>query len=86
MTVEGQIREFLTREFMIEFSDGLDDTTDLRAARLIDSFSYVELVLFLRSNFSIEVSRDDLFGGRLNSVSSIAAIVTKQLKDKTDHV
>ncbi len=76
--MQTRIHNFLAETFAIDFSQEVNDQTNLKLAKVIDSFSYIEIVLFLRTELGVDVTPDDLAEGRLDSVEAITALVAAQ--------
>lgn len=73
--MKERIKDFFVAAFGIEFDGNVNLSTDLKLAKIIDSFNYIEIVLFLREELGVEATPDDLADGRLDSVEAIAAMV-----------
>lgn len=71
-TIENKIKTYLAATCLINFDDGeVDNDTDLFQTGLIDSYGFVELVVFLEREFSIKVTDDDLVLVPFNSVNEL---------------
>ena len=77
--VEEKIRDYISKQFLVDFNDELTETTDLFKAGIIDSFGFVELVVFLEKEFKVKLNNEILVKGGLSSVSSMAAAVREKL-------
>jgi len=53
--------------------------TDLLAGGVLDSLSFVDLLLYLEEEFHVSISLDELDLTNFQSVSAVAAYVTRQL-------
>lgn len=67
------MRSFLERTFLFEFGDDIADDTDLFKAGIMDSFGYVQLVNFLKSDFHIEFTDEEILTNILVNYNSIVA-------------
>jgi len=76
--VADKIRAYVADHFLCEFGDELNDDSDLFAAGIVDSFGFVELVVFLESQFSIKFEGEELVADGLNSVSNMVSSVSRK--------
>lgn len=77
--MEEQIRSFLEETFLFEFGDDVDDDTDLFKAGIMDSFGYVQLINFLKSEFRVAFTDEEILNNVMVSFERIVAFVqTKQ--------
>ena len=56
----------------------LDPEVDLLEANILDSFSIVQLVVFIQEQFSVELEAEDLTRANLATLSSIVALIDKR--------
>lgn len=70
-TVKDKLIEFIQSNFLIDYDTDFQDETDLFREGLVDSFGYVELVKFLRSEFDLAITEADLVSDTLSSVENI---------------
>ena len=74
-----KIRSYISEHFLVDFGDEFNDDTDLFKSGIIDSFGFVELVVFLEKNFDVKFKGEELIADGLNSVSNMAtSIINKQ--------
>lgn len=73
--MEDQIRSFLEETFLFEFGDDVDDDTDLFKAGIMDSFGYVQLVNFLKSEFHVAFTDEEILTNVMVSFERIVAFV-----------
>ncbi len=79
VSVEEKIRSFLEETFLFEFGDDVDDDTDLFKAGVMDSFGYVQLINFLKTEFHIAFTDEEILTNVMVSFERIVAFVrTKQ--------
>jgi acyl carrier protein len=57
----------------------LDPEVDLLAAQIVDSFSIIQLAMFIQERFNIELEPEDLVRANLARLSSIVALVDRRL-------
>jgi acyl carrier protein len=56
----------------------LDVDVDLLETKILDSFSVVQLAVFIEEHFSIELEAEDLVRANLAKLSSIIALIEKR--------
>ena len=79
MTNEAEtIREYIRNE--IGYRGEIDPKADLIASEVLDSFSVVELAMFIQSRFEIELEPEDLVRSNLCSLSSLLALIEAKRK------
>ena len=76
--IVAAIREFLTTEFPDPGYE-LTDTTNLLEDFFLDSFSVIEVVMFLEQKFGIEVSRADIGGSNFRNIDALSEFVARRL-------
>ena len=70
--MEAKIKAYLAAACLINFDEReVNNDTDLFQTGLIDSYGFVELVVFLEREFSIKVTDDDLVSAPFNSVNEL---------------
>ena len=78
--IEGAVRQFVVDKFMFgEGADKLSNDTSFLETGLIDSTGVLELVMFLEEKFRVKVADDEMLPENLDSVTAIAAFVTRKL-------
>ena len=78
-TIEEKIKTYLAVTCLINFDDNkTGNDTDLFQTGLIDSYSFVELVVFLEREFAIKVTDDDLVAVPFNSVNELVSYVREK--------
>jgi acyl carrier protein len=78
-TIEEKIKAYLAAACLINFDEsGVDNNTDLFQTGLIDSYGFVELVVFLEREFAIKVTDDDLVSVPFNSVNELVTYVREK--------
>lgn len=73
--VQHQIRDYVSRQFLTAFGDGLTENSDLFEAGVIDSYGFVELVAFLEQTFGVKLSDDDLASPEMSSLAGMSRMV-----------
>lgn len=81
MDVEGEIREFVVRNFLYGDARALaGDDESLIDRGLVDSTGVLEIVAFLEERFGITLSDDDLVPDNLDSVARMTRFVKRTLE------
>ena len=79
MTIAEKIRGYIRESLLYGSDQALGDQDSLLDAGVIDSTGAMELVSFLESEFSLNVSDQDLVPENLDSVAAMTAFVTRKL-------
>jgi len=79
--MEQAITDFLEETFLFEFDIDVTADEDLFKAGIIDSFGYVQLIKFLKTEFNITISEEELMSNILISKNKIIEFV----QAKTTH-
>ena len=78
--IESAVRQFVVDKFMFgEGADKLSNDTSFLESGLIDSTGVLELVMFLEEKFRVKVADEEMLPENLDSVTAIAAFVTRKL-------
>ena len=77
----GRVRTFIEENFLFrsDLSD-LSDSDSLLENGVMDSTGILELVAFLESDFSIQMSDAEIVPDNLDSIAAIAAYLERKLK------
>ncbi len=80
-TVCVEIKDFVAETFLVDFGieGGVEPDTDLFEAKYIDSFGFVELVVFLEQRYAVKLSEDDLADPRMATLAGIQALILSRL-------
>lgn len=70
------IRDFFSRFFRVDEVGGDDD---IFARALVNSLFAMQLILWIESEFGVEVGDEDLRLANFNSVNAIAAFITRKV-------
>lgn len=77
--MEERVKSYLESNFLFTFGDETAGDTDLFKAGIMDSFGYVQLIDFLKREFHIDFTDEEILTNILVSLDSIVAFVrTKQ--------
>ncbi|HEU4365566.1 MAG TPA: acyl carrier protein [Candidatus Krumholzibacteria bacterium] len=76
--MESSIRRFIVNNLMMKKDENIISLDDpLLEKGIVDSWGIVELVEFLRKEFSIQVDDSEILPENFQDVKSIAALVRK---------
>lgn len=70
------LRDYLRGE--TGFKGDLDPSADLLDSNILDSFSIVQLAVFVQQRFAVELEADDLTRDNLASLASIVALIDRR--------
>jgi acyl carrier protein len=84
-TIERDIRDFLSENFpLADEGTGLAENDSLIEAGVIDSTGVLELIEYLESNYSIQISDEEVLPDNLDSIARIGRFVTTKLQTGAD--
>ncbi|MEK7654186.1 MAG: acyl carrier protein [Patescibacteria group bacterium] len=72
MDIKNKLREFLEKETQKEISN---DSENLLAANILDSFSMMKLISFIESDLGVKIDMEKLTPENFNSVDKIAEFI-----------
>ena len=78
--MEEKLIAFITEEFLTDASMTITPDTKLISSGLIDSFSLVELSMFLEETFDVRPDDTELNAENMDTVEMIAAYVDSHRK------
>jgi D-alanine--poly(phosphoribitol) ligase subunit 2 len=78
LSIESKIRGFLEETFLFEFGDEVTVLSNLFAEGIIDSFGYVQLIAFLKCEFALTFSDEELISNVLVSCADMTAFVSRK--------
>ena len=82
MNTRDTVREFIAVEILHDaLTNPLTDQDLLIESGIIDSLGIMTLLTFLEDKFSIQIPSEDLMPENFSSISSIAALVDRHLKN-----
>lgn len=76
--IEQEIRDFMSRTFLVEVGRDVKADTDLFEAGVIDSYGFIDLVAFIEKSFSVSLSDDDLTSPEMSTFTGISQLVTSR--------
>lgn len=81
LTTRDKVREFLFEKFPACQKNELKDDESLIETGIIDSMGMLELVVFVESDFGIEVEDMDLTPENFESVEALSTFVESKLEN-----
>ena len=60
------------------YKGNLDPNVDLLEANILDSFSIVQLAMFVQERFGVELEADDLTRANLATLSNIVSLIDRR--------
>jgi len=78
MTLQQQIRDFVTSNFYVADPNTLEDRTSLLDQGIIDSTGVLEVIMFIESTFGVTVEDSEMLPENLDSIERIAAFVARK--------
>jgi acyl carrier protein len=79
MRVQDEIRDYILKNYLFSADPkALDDNVSLMQTGVIDSTGVLELIMFLREQFAIEVADEEMVPENLDTVSNIVAFVERK--------
>lgn len=79
MTATEKLKNFIATQLMTDGDpDQLTETTPLIDSGIIDSLGIMSLLGFLESDFSVEVSGDDLIPENFSSIATITGLISQK--------
>ena len=76
--IARQVREYIGRE-MPKSDVELTDTTNLLEEWFVDSMQVVQIVMFIESQFGVDVYRADINGQNFRNIETISQLVAGRL-------
>lgn len=73
--MRDELKDFITRELMRDQDYPLKDDESLIEGGLIDSFSLVELQIFIEQHFGVYIEDTELTAEAIDSVNDLAALI-----------
>ena len=79
--MEEKIKAYLEESLLIEFDgDELNRSTDLFKEGSMDSFGYIQLIAYLKQEFDLEISEDELTSNVLVNLAGICEFVSSRAR------
>ncbi len=76
--MKDQLAEFITTQILKDPNRALADDEALISSGLIDSFSLVDLALFVEDTFSVRIDDSELTSDVFDTLSELASLVEKR--------
>jgi len=77
-TTEDRIREFILKHYPLARKDGVKPHEKWLETGMIDSLGILDLVHFLESEFSLQISDDELLPENFESLKTVTDFVCKK--------
>jgi acyl carrier protein len=77
-SMEQKIRAFLAQRFLVAFDDVITPESDLFQLGFIDSYSYIELVQYIETEFSLTFTDDEIMSNVMVSLAGITDLVRRK--------
>ncbi|TSC82981.1 MAG: hypothetical protein G01um101419_383 [Parcubacteria group bacterium Gr01-1014_19] len=74
MDIKSKLKAFLEKETQKEISD---DSENLLASNILDSFSMIKIIGFVESELGIKPNMEELTPDNFNSVATISQMIEK---------
>lgn len=71
------LRDYIRTE--VGYEDDIDPNVDLLESRILDSFSIVQMAVFIQERFEVELDADDLVRANLSRLSAMVAMIDRKL-------
>ena len=78
MSLNQQIREFVTSNYYVADAASLDDGASLLDQGIIDSTGVLEVIFYLEDTFGIKVEDKEMLPENLDSIDRIANFVARK--------
>jgi acyl carrier protein len=78
MGIEGRIRQFIQQNFCIDDPGKLGGDTSLIAEGIVDSTGMLEVIVFLESEFGIQITDVETVPENLETIGRMAAFVANK--------
>lgn len=75
----GEVRSFVVTNFLLGKEDGFGNDASFLEQGIIDSTGILELVSYLEETYGIEITEEELNPDNLDSVTKIAAYLTRKV-------
>jgi acyl carrier protein len=79
MSVEGEIRKFISEHFILDGDEILGDEDSLLEKGIIDSTGVLELVAFIEETYQFKIKDEELVPENLDSVKNISQFIQDKL-------
>src|SRR5262245_18934450 len=80
--IRGQIRDYITQNFLFAGGPRLADDTSLLEQDIVDDTGMLELVLFVEETYGISVAEDELGPENYDTVDNLAVYMVRKLDDE----
>lgn len=77
--MKDQLREYITRDMILDPNYPLGDDEGIMSGGLIDSFSLVTLAIFIEENFGVHLPDPELTVANMDTLDKIVAVIERKL-------
>jgi acyl carrier protein len=77
--MRDELRQYITAELMNDPDYELEDDEALISGGLIDSFSLVNLQIFIEETFGIHIDDTELTADAIDSINDLAALIEARM-------
>jgi acyl carrier protein len=77
-SIKEKIRVFIVENFLFGDESGLQDSTSFFDEGVVDSMGILELVEFLKEEFSITIEDEELLPENLDSIDNVVSFLMKK--------
>ena len=78
MTIQDRVRSFILESFYVDDPGSLTDDVSLIDSGIVDSTGMLDVILFLETEFGIDVLDHETIPENLETIARIAAYVTRK--------
>lgn len=79
LDITTSVREFILKNFIFDGKRPLENGESLIGNGIVDSTGILELISFLEQKFGVHFADDELVADNFDSVTTIAAFVSRKL-------
>lgn len=78
MDIKNEVRQLIVKHFYMADPSSLSDEASLLESGIIDSTGVLEMISFIENIFGVAVEDSEMLPDNLDSISRIAAFVTRK--------
>jgi acyl carrier protein len=82
-SIEERIREFIIKQFPLAKKQEFEASQNWLESGLIDSLGILDVVHFLETDFSVQISDDELLPENFQSLEAVCAFVRRKIEHTT---
>ena len=77
-SIRGKLREYLTKEILRDASYPLGENDPIISSGLVDSFSLVDVALWVENEFGVHIDNSELHADNFDSVAQLAGYIEQR--------